>query len=402
MVVGEMVAGILLGPLVLGALLPVEHGWLFPSSSLGALSSLASVGIVLFMFLVGLELRLIEGGRDRIKPVVCVAASGMLLPMALAIAIAPLLYPTLSGHGVAFWPFAAFLAVALGVTAFPVMARILSERKLASSVAGQVALAAAAATDATAWPLLAFVVALAGSNNSLAGLASHCLGLALLCGVTFIILKPTFRWLLHRSSSGEVSSTVLAALMVSLFACAALAEWLHIHAVFGAFLFGACLPRDDRLLRSLGEQIEPLCCVVLLPIFFALAGLRMAPSAFSPAAWFSMGLVLLAAVAGKLGGAAVGARLAGLGWRDSLATGALMNARGLMELVVIQIGMDVGLIHPHLAAMLLVMTLVTTALAGPLLFLLTPLSERLGARTLQAQPDRLHRREVRIPKRQSK
>ena len=155
--------------------------------------------------------------------------------------------------------------------------------------------------------------------------------------------------------------------MIGLLMCATLTEWLHLHAVFGAFLFGTCLPRDDRLLNSLAERIEPLSIVVLMPLFFALAGLGTTPGAFSGAGLGAMALILVVAVSGKIVGAAVGARIAGYGWRDSMATGALMNARGLMELIVMKVGLDAGLIGPELFTMLLSMALVTTAMTGPLI-----------------------------------
>lgn len=186
----------------------------------------------------------------------------------------------------------------------------------------------------------------------------------------FLGLKPAYAWLLRtRAPDGEPSTTVLASLMIGLLVSAMLTEWLHLHAVFGAFLFGACLPRDDRLLRSLQERIEPLSIVLLMPLFFALAGLGTTASAFSGAGIGALLLIVAVASVGKLAGGAIGARLAGYGWRDSLATGALMNARGLMELIVIKIGLDVGLIGPELFTMLLVMALATTAMTGPLIHL---------------------------------
>lgn len=372
MVIGEMTAGILLGPVVLGALAPQWHVQLFPAASLPGLSSLATIGVVLFMFIVGAELRTPGGAGAQLKAAGWVGISSMVLPMALGLAIAPLLYPALAPEGVAFWPFALFLGLALAITAFPVLARILKDRNMTNTRVGQLALSAAGVVDALAWMLLALVVALASVGEGLATFLRISVGLGVLVAVVFLVVKPLLAWLLRvHAPDGVPSPMVLAALMIGLFACAMLTEWLHLHAVFGAFLFGACLPRDDRLLRALVERIEPLSIVVLMPIFFALAGLGTASGAFANAGLGAMGLILLVAMVGKIVGGAAGARVCGYNWRESLATGALMNSRGLMELIVIKVGLDAGLIGAELFTMLLVMALVTTAATGPLLTLVT-------------------------------
>ena len=369
-VVGEMAAGVLLGPIVMGAAMPGIHAALFSPASLAGLSALSMFGLVLFMFVIGLELRWPQGVRARIRAAANVGVASVLLPMALGVAISPLLYPTLAPTGVGFWPFALFIAAALSITAFPVMARILKDRALTQTPFGQLSLAAAAVVDAIAWILLAFVVALAGSGNGLAGAVRTCAGLVALLAFVFLLLRPAFAWLLRtHAPDGEPSATVLAALMIGLLVCSMLTEWMHLHAVFGAFLFGAGLPRDDRLLRSLVQRVEPIAMVVLMPLFFALAGLSTTGGAFSAAGLGALALVIAAAAIGKLAGAGVGARLAGFGWRDSLATGALMNARGLMELIVMKIGLDAGLIGREMFTILLLMALVTTAMATPMIAL---------------------------------
>ena len=262
------------------------------------------------------------------------------------------------------------MAAALSITAFPVMARILKDRGMTRTPVGQLSLSAAAVVDVFAWILLALVVAMVGSGDGYLGLLKTSVGVVLLVAFAFLGLKPAFAWLLRtRAPDGDPSTMVLAALMIGLLVCAMLTEWLHLHAVFGAFLFGACLPRDDRLLRSLAQRIEPISIVVLMPLFFALAGLGTTANAFSGASLGAMLLIILVAVIGKILGGAVGARLAGYGWRDSLATGSLMNARGLMELIVMKVGLDAGLIGPELFTMLLAMALVTTAMTGPLMTL---------------------------------
>jgi Kef-type K+ transport system membrane component KefB len=300
-----------------------------------------------------------------------VGVSSMVLPMVLGLAIAPVLHPALAPAGVAFWPFALFLGVALSITAFPVLARILKDRNMTRSRVGQLSLGAAGVVDALAWVLLAMVVALASSGAGYGGFLRIGLGLALLVAAVFLVVRPLLAWLLRvHAPEGVPSPMVLAALLIGLFACATITEWLHLHAVFGAFLFGISLPRDDRIVRALAERIEPLSVVVLMPIFFALAGLGTTSGAFGNAGLGALGLILLAATVGKIIGGAAGARVCGYGWRESLATGSLMNSRGLMELIVIKVGLDAGLIGPALFTMLLVMALVTTAATGPLLTLI--------------------------------
>ena len=371
MVIGEMAAGILLGPVVFGALFPQWHAQLFPVASLPSLQSLAMIGVVLFMFIVGAELRAPSGMGAQLKAAGWVGVCSMVLPMALGLAIAPVLHPTLAPDGVAFWPFALFVGVALSITAFPVLARILKDRNMTRTRVGQLSLGAAGVVDALAWVLLALVVALASAGQGFDAFLKIAAGLAALVAVVFLAVRPSLAWLLRRHApDGVPTPMVLAVLLIGLFACAMVTEWLHLHAVFGAFLFGISLPRDDRLLRALIERIEPLSIVVLMPIFFALAGLGTSPNAFADAGLGAMGLILLVATVGKIVGGAAGARVCGYGWRDSLATGSLMNSRGLMELIVIKVGLDAGLIGPALFTMLLVMALVTTACTGPLLSLI--------------------------------
>jgi Kef-type K+ transport system membrane component KefB len=364
-VIGEMAAGIVLGPIVFGALAPDLHATLFAKESLSALSSLSMLGLVLFMFIVGVELRAPDGVRAQVKAAGMVGLLGVLLPMAAGIAIAPWLHP-LAPAGVGFWPFALFMAAAMSITAFPVMARILKDRGMTQTRLGRLALSSAAIADAFAWIMLAVVVALIGGGSD--GFLRTTIGMAVLSALVFVVLRPFYGWLLRKyAPSGEPSQMLLAALLIGALGCAGLTEWLGLHAVFGAFLFGACLPRDDRLLRCLVERLEYLAIVLLMPIFFALAGLSTTPDAFAGAGIGALLLVLGAAVIGKVFGGAFGARLAGYGWRDSFATGALMNARGLMELIVMKVGLDAGLIGPSLFTMLLVMAIVTTVMTGPML-----------------------------------
>lgn len=369
-VVGEMAAGIVLGPIVLGALAPDLQAHLFAKESLGGLSALSQLGLVLFMFIIGAELRAPDGVRAQVKAAGLVGMLSMLLPIALGLAIAPQLYPQFAPAGVAFWPFALFIAVAMAITAFPVLARILKDRQLTQTPVGRLALGAAAIAHVVAWVVLALVIALIASHSGWLGFGRVVVGLLGIALVVFGLLRPLFAWWLARYPDhvGR-GGLMLAWLLIGTFACAAVTDWLRLNAVFGAFLFGACLPRDDRLLHLLIERIEHVAVIVLMPIFFALAGLDATADAFAGAGGFAFLLIMFAAVAGKVFGGAGGARIAGYGWRDSFAVGSLMNARGLMELIVIKVGLDAGVIGRPVFTMLMGMAILTTVMTTPMLSL---------------------------------
>jgi Kef-type K+ transport system membrane component KefB len=369
-VIGEMAAGIVLGPIVFGALAPQWHLHLFEPGSLGALNGLSKLGLVLFMFIVGAELRLPMGLRQQLVTASWIGILSVLVPMVLGLGIAALLHPQLAPQGVTFWPFALFMAAAMSITAFPVLARILKDRALTHTTLGRLSLTSAAVVDVIAWIMLALVVVLAGSGHDWSRFFQMLGGLLTLALVIFLGLKPLIAKLLARyADNGRPEGALLAALLIGTFACAYLTEILDVHPVFGAFLFGACLPRDDRLMAALIERIEYVAIIVLMPIFFALAGLSTTADAFMGAGLGALLLILAAAVIGKVAGGAVGARLAGQPWRMAFAIGSLMNARGLMELIVIKVGLDIGVIDNRVFTMLMVMAIVTTFMTGPLLTL---------------------------------
>lgn len=362
-VIGEMAAGLILGPIVFGTWLPELHATIFAKSSLPALSSLGTVGVALFMFVIGLELRAPRGTASQVRAAFYVGGLGIMLPLLLGVAVSPYLFEHYAPMGVGFWPFALFIAAAMSVTAFPVLARILRDRALTTSPPGRLALSAAVLDDGCVWVFLAMVLALAkGSTGSVLFTVVGAIGLVM--GV-FLVLKPIYARLL-RGNGEEPSSSVFAWLMIGILACAAAAEWIELHAVFGAFLFGLCLPRDDQLLETLVKRIEPIAVVLMMPIVFGLAGQNTTSGAFAGAGIGTLMIILIVAVAGKVGGCALGARLSGRSWREGLAVGSLMNARGLMELIAINIGYESGLIGPEMFTMLFIMTLVTTFISSPM------------------------------------
>ena len=383
-VIGEMAAGIVLGPIVFGAVAPELHAQIFAPASRGALEGLSQLGLVLFMFIVGAELRLPTGARSQLVAASWIGTLSVLLPMGLGLAIAFPLYPIVSIPGVSFWPFALFMAAAMSITAFPVMARILKDRGMTQTTIGRLALTSAAVADVLAWILLALVIVLASSAHDWNALVRQIVGVLILVAVIFGLFRPLIAWLLSKyASDGRPAGPLLAALLIGTLACAYATDYLGVHAVFGAFLFGTCLPRDDRLLHSLIERIEHVAVLVLMPVFFALAGLNTTRDAFVGAGLGGLGLILAVAIVGKIAGGVIGARVCRYSWRESMAVGSLMNARGLMELIVMKVGLDIGVIGPQVFTMLLVMALVTTVMTTPLVMFFSrntrPVEERQPA-----------------------
>jgi Kef-type K+ transport system membrane component KefB len=373
-VVGEVLAGILLGPSLLGLVWPEAMHALIPAPAddpggkvPAAVGTVAQLGVVLYMFLVGLEL---DAGHlaGHAKTAGAVAAVGMAVPFALGVGLAFGLYAGYSPAGKPFGPFALFLGVALAVTAFPVLARILADRGLDHTEPGTLALGAAAIGDVAAWCLLAGVVGVAKATveNALwvvGGAAAFGLGLVFVARPVLVRLS---RWLDDRP--GPLPGWAVSGTFVGVLLCSLATEAIGVHALFGAFLLGAVLPHDGRLAREFTTKLQVPVTVLLLPAFFAATGLRTEIGLLrSGTDWLWCGLVVLAATAGKVGGTVLAARLSRRGWRESLALGALMNTRGLMELIVLTVGLELGVISPPLFAMLVIMALVTTAATGPAL-----------------------------------
>lgn len=371
-VIGEMIAGLTLGPLVFGALAPAWQGRLFAPASLPALNGLSQIGLVLFMFIVGAELRLPGGVRLTLRAAGAVGGLAVLLPIGLALLITPTLYVRYAPAGIDYWPFALFMAASLAITAMPVLARILKDRHAMHTSVGQLALTSAAMADVLAWILLALTVALISARGDWVPFWRSVLGVGAMLVVCFGLLRPLLRrWLALHAANGRTDGGVLAVLLIGALGCAAMTEWLHLHAVFGAFLFGLCLPRDDALLAGLIERLEHVAVIALMPVFFALTGLSTSADAFHGDAAGAFALILTVAVTGKVFGGALGARLSGHGWRDSFAVGSLMNARGMVELIVLKIGLDAGVIGREMFTLLLLMAIVTTMMSTPMLLYFT-------------------------------
>ena len=366
-VIGEMAAGIALGPSLLGMVAPDAFAWLFPSSSLGVLHLLSQIGVILFMFVVGLDFN-IQHVRQRAHTAVVVSNVSILLPFLLGVLAAVGLYAGHAPAGISFRAFALFMGIAMSITAFPVLARILKERQILNTPIGSMALTCAAVGDVTAWILLAFVVAVVSAAGSLTAVAVTVVLTAAFCLVMLWIVRPVLRPMFRLTDqTGAFTKERLALVMALVFASALTTEVVGVHALFGAFVAGAMLPAGPEIRTGLHDRLEAFSVVLLLPLFFAFTGLRTEVGLITGgSALLTCLLVIVLATAGKLGGTALAARLTGMDWNNAFILGALMNTRGLMELIALNVGYDLGVISREMFTILVVMALVTTCLTGPL------------------------------------
>lgn len=369
-VVGEMIAGILLGPSLMGLLFPGTMTFLFPPPSLETLRLLSQIGIVIFMFVVGTELN-IEHLRQKAHAAVLVSHASIIIPFFLGAALSLLIYRSFAPPQISFSAFALFMSVAMSITAFPVLARIIEERGLSRSPLGNTAIACSAVDDVTAWCLLAVVVAIVKADGLSSSILTIFLTL-LFIGVMLFLLKPRADRVIGKHVSDEARTKELMALVLAfVFASALFTEIIGIHALFGAFLAGVMMPRHHHLRSFITGRLETFTTSFLLPLFFAFTGLRTQIGLLDDwSSWLVCAAVIAVAIAGKLGGSAVAARWTGMSWHDSLKLGLLMNTRGLIELIVLNIGYDLGILSPRVFSMMVLMALTTTFMTGPLLSLL--------------------------------
>jgi Kef-type K+ transport system membrane component KefB len=369
-VIGEIVAGLALGPSVLGAISPAAYAFLLPSSTAPFLGAISNVGVVLFMFLIGLDLDL-KLLRGQTHTAVAISHASIIVPFLSGAALALTMYSSYASHAVSFTVFSLFLGVSMSVTAFPVLARILVDRRVQHTPLGAAALACAAVGDATAWSLLAFVAAVASSQ---VGDAAWTVLLVLVyVAVMVLVVKPISRNFVEREQryEGPLSHTAFAIVLTALLLSAVATEAIGIHALFGAFLLGAILPTRGRLPDQIRAKMQDVVLVLFLPSFFAFTGMRTQIGLLGSARdWWICGLVVLVATLGKFGGTFCASRLTGLGWRQSAMLGILMNTRGLMELIVLNLGLDMKVITPTVFTMMILMALVTTFATTPVLGLL--------------------------------
>ena len=368
-VMGEMAAGILLGPSFLGRISPAMMNGLFPAGGLGSLYALSQLGLVLFMFLVGLEVR--PGSlRGSAKSVVIASQASIMAPFLLGGVLAWSLYPRL-GNGAPRLPFVLFLGVAMGITAFPVLARILADQKLTHTRVGMFALSCAAIDDVTAWCLLAVITVIArpeANQNPLPWRFAALIGYIL--AMVFLV-RPALRRLLPASATPDLAR--FGATMIFLLLSVWATEALAVHALFGAFLAGIVMPKGGQLQEGLRDRLESVTLVLLLPLFFAYTGLRTSIALLnSVELWLLCGLIVTVAVGSKLLVSGVIVHASGMPWRESLAVGVLVNTRGLVELVILNVGLDLHILSPTLFSMMVIMALATTLMTTPLIDWILP------------------------------
>jgi Kef-type K+ transport system membrane component KefB/nucleotide-binding universal stress UspA family protein len=372
LVIGEIIAGIMLGPSLLGLISPATASFLFPSSTLPFLNVLSQIGLIFFMFLIGLELnpKYLKG---QLNIAILTSHVSIIVPFALGSLLALFLYPLVSNSSVSFTAFALFLGAAMSITAFPVLARIITENNLQGSKLGTLALTCAAVDDVTAWCLLALAIAVTRTNSIVGAFPT------IIESIIYIAFMVTVgRWFLqklaiHYRRTGRLSQLVLAGIYMGVVISALITELIGIHLIFGAFLLGAVMPKNASFVREIAEKTEDFVLIFLLPVFFAYSGLQTEIGLLNrPELWLLCAAVLAVAILGKYLGTYVAARVSGIEKRDASALGWLMNTRGLTELIVLNIGLSYGVISPLLFTMLVIMALVTTFMTSPLLELTYP------------------------------
>lgn len=369
-VVGEIAAGIVLGPSLIGMYFPEFSAALFPEESLGNLNFISQIGLILFMFVVGMELDL-KVLRNKAHDAVVISHASIIFPFALGMGLAYFIYQAFAPEGIPFLSFGLFIGIAMSITAFPVLARIVQERGLHKSRLGTMVITCAAADDITAWCILAAVIAIVKAGSFVSALYI----ILLAAGYIFLMIKVVRPFLkrvgdLH-SSKENLSKPIVAIFFLTLIISSFATEVIGIHALFGAFMAGAIMPENSKFRIAFIEKVEDVALVLLLPLFFVFTGLRTEIGLLNdPYLWKVTGLIILVAIVGKFLGSAVAAKFMGQNWKDSLTIGTLMNTRGLMELVVLNIGYDLGVLTPEIFAMMVIMALVTTSMTGPALDLI--------------------------------
>lgn len=375
-VIGEIIAGVMLGPSFLGHFFPDTSALLFPLASLGNLQFLSQIGLILFMFVIGMELDL-NILKNKAKDAVVISHASIIFPFFLGMLLALYLYNQFAPQGVSFLSFALFSGISMSVTAFPVLARIVQERGLSKTRLGAIAITCAAADDITAWCILAAVIAIVKAGSGTSALVTIIMAVAYVA-LMLKVVQPFLKRLGEKYANKEaLSRPVVAIFFITLLVSSYATETIGIHALFGAFMAGVVMPANVSFRNIFIEKVEDVALVMLLPLFFVFTGLRTEIGLLNDARlWGICGLIILVAVTGKFAGSALAARFVGQSWKDSLSVGALMNTRGLMELIVLNIGYDLGVLSPEIFAMLVLMALATTFMTGPALDLINRIWRR--------------------------
>ena len=375
-VIGEIIAGIVLGPSLLGLFFPQFSSFLFPPESLINLQFLSQIGLILFMFIIGMELD-IGILKKSANDAIVVSHASIIFPYFLGVGLAYFLYQNFAPDNISFTAFALFIGIAMSITAFPVLARIVQERNLTKDHLGTLAITCAAVDDVTAWSLLAVVIAIVKAGDITGALFTIFFSVLYVIFMLLVVKRLLNRIAQTHFTRETVNKPVLAILFGILLMSSYMTEVIGIHALFGAFMAGVIIPANQAFRRVLAEKIEDFSLVFLLPLFFVYTGLRTQIGLLNDTnLWFVCFIIIAVAVTGKFFGSALAARFVGQSWRDSLVLGALMNTRGLMELVVLNIGYDLGVLTPEIFAMMVLMALVTTFMTGPAIDLIDFINKR--------------------------
>jgi Kef-type K+ transport system membrane component KefB len=369
-VIGEIIAGIVLGPSLLGMYFPEFSAALFPVESLGNLKFLSQIGLILFMFVIGMELDL-KVLKNKANEAVVISHASIVIPFALGIGLAYFVYNRFAPEGVKFLSFSLFMGIAMSITAFPVLARIVQERGIHKTRLGAIVITCAAADDITAWCILAVVIAIVKAGTFVSSLYIIMLAVLYVIAMLFIV-KPFLKRIgdLYGSKDSIIKPVVAIFFLVLILSSYA-TEVIGIHALFGAFMAGAIMPDVPKFRTIFIEKVEDVSVILLLPLFFVFTGLKTEIGLINdPYLWKVTGFIILVAVVGKFLGSALAAKFVGQNWRDSLTIGALMNTRGLMELIVLNIGLELKVLTPEVFTMMVIMALVTTFMTGPALDLI--------------------------------
>lgn len=366
-VIGEIIAGIVLGPSLLGHLFPETFNFLFNPASLKSLYILSQVGLILFMFTVGMELNIGEL-RTKLKQTFIISQSSIVIPFVLGMTTAYFIYETYAPKNISFLSFALFVGISMSITAFPVLARIVQERDLTKTHLGTISIGSAAIDDVTAWILLVAVIAIAQSSTIAASLLT-LLATVLYISVMMFVVRPFLKKIANIYQNAELmNKSIFAFFILLLILSSFVSQLLGIHALFGAFMAGLVMPPLPKFRKIMVDKVEDLSVTLLLPLFFVYTGLKTEIGLLnSPTLWFICAVLIFVAITGKFGGGTVAARIAGESWKNSLSLGILMNTRGLMELVVLNIGLEMGILPPVIFAMLVLMALTTTFMTTPML-----------------------------------
>lgn len=364
-VVGQIIAGIVMGPSLMGYFFPEFFNFIFPPESLKSLKLVSNLGLIFYMFIIGMELD-IQALKNKAHQAVVISNAGIIIPFSLGIILSLFLYKSHAPETISLIPFVLFIGIAMSITAFPVLARIVQERGISKTNLGVLALTCAAIDDVTAWCLLVGVIAIATAGSIYGFLITLILSIAYVLFMLKIVKPFLKEYSRHYLLEKNLHKTVVTAFFVVMLASSYISDIIGIHALFGAFMAGIAMPHNLVFKKNFVEKIEDVSLVLLLPTFFVLSGLNTQINLLNDwSKWLLCLVVIIVAVAGKFGGCTIATKLVGENWKNSLSIGVLMNSRGLMELIVLNVGYELGILKSEMFTIFVFMALITTFLTNP-------------------------------------